>query len=63
MCLICVELTKGNLTTAEARRNLGEMRTNMSKEHIDETLKLIQQKEDEEQSYYDVYLLGDGDTD
>ena len=63
MCLICVELTKGKLTAAEARRNLGEMRTSMTKEHVDETLKLIQQKEDEEQSYYNVYLLGDGDTD
>ena len=39
------------------------MRSGMTKEHVDETLKLIQQKEDEEQSYYDIYLLGDGDTD
>ena len=48
MCLICVELTKNKLTSIEARRNLGEMRTTLKKEHIQELLKLIWEKEDEE---------------
>ena len=48
MCLICVELTKDKLTSAEARRNLGEMRTSLTKEHVLELLHLIWQKEDEE---------------
>ena len=48
MCLICAELTKNKLTSAEARRNLGEMRAGLKKDHILEVLKLIWQKEDEE---------------
>ena len=48
MCLICAELTKNKLTSAEARRNLGEMHTGLKKDHILEVLKLIWQKEDEE---------------
>ena len=48
MCLICVELTKNKLTSIEARRNLGEMHTTLKKEHIQELLKLIWEKEDEE---------------
>ena len=48
MCLICVELTKNKLTVEEARRNLGEMYTQMDKDHIYEILQLIWKKEDEE---------------
>ena len=48
MCLICAELTKNKLTSIEARRNLGEMHTGLKKDHILEVLKLIWQKEDEE---------------
>ena len=53
MCLICVELTKNKLTSIEARKNLGEMYTDLSKEHIHEVLRLIWKKEDEE--YIDWY--------
>jgi len=48
MCLICVELTKDKLSPIEARRNLGEMRNNIEKEHILDVIKLIWKKEDEE---------------
>ena len=47
MCLICAELKKDKLTHREARRNLGELRHNITKEHILEVLKLIWEKEDE----------------
>ena len=53
MCLICVELTKNKLTAVEARRNLGEMYTDLSKEHIHEVLRLIWDKEDEEYAHWD----------
>tara|TARA_B100000287_G_scaffold101993_1_gene94269 strand:+ start:1638 stop:1799 length:162 start_codon:yes stop_codon:yes gene_type:complete len=43
-----VELTKNKLTVEEARRNLGEMYTQMDKDHIYEILQLIWKKEDEE---------------
>tara|TARA_R110002110_G_scaffold333944_1_gene545022 strand:+ start:411 stop:587 length:177 start_codon:yes stop_codon:yes gene_type:complete len=52
MCLICVELTKNKLTAFEARRNLGEMRLDLKKDHILEILKLIWQKEDEDEDQY-----------
>ncbi len=48
MCLICAELSKNILTVEEARRNLGEMYTDMDKDHIYEILQLIWQKEDEQ---------------
>ena len=48
MCLICVELSKNKLTVEEARRNLGEMYTDMTKDHVREVLRLIWQKEDQE---------------
>tara|TARA_R110002074_G_scaffold201709_1_gene369604 strand:- start:313 stop:522 length:210 start_codon:yes stop_codon:yes gene_type:complete len=50
MCLICVELTKDKLTSNEARRNLGEMRASLTKEHVHEVLNLIWKKEDEEEN-------------
>ena len=48
MCLICVELTKNKLTSAEARRNLGEWGPTLDKEHRYEVLREIWKKEDEE---------------
>ena len=48
MCLICAELSKNTLTVEEARRNLGEMYTDMTKDHLHEVLRLIWQKEDEQ---------------
>ena len=55
MCLICAELSKNNLTSLEARSNLGEMYVDMDKEHIHKVLQLIWQKEDEENNTYDEY--------
>jgi hypothetical protein len=52
MCLICVELTKNTLTSQEARRNLGEMRTSIDDEHRIEVLRKIWDKEDEENEGY-----------
>ncbi len=48
MCIICVDLQKNKLTWKEARKNLGEMYTTISKDHILELLKFVWEKEDEE---------------
>jgi len=48
MCLICAELSKNKLTVQEARRNLDEVYTDMTKDHVREILQLIWQKEDEQ---------------
>lgn len=50
MCLICVTLNNGSLTLNEARRNLGEMRSTISEEHITEVEALIEEKQQEELS-------------
>ena len=36
MCLICIEFDKGRMTTAEARRALGEMVEKVGKTHAAE---------------------------
>lgn len=41
MCIICVEVQKGKLKLNEAWRNLGEMRTGLSKEHVEEVEDLL----------------------
>jgi len=48
MCLICAQLKNDKLTSAEARANLGELQTELDKEHIHEILRLIWRKEDKE---------------
>ena len=48
MCIICIDLLKDNLSSSEARRNLGELHTVLSKEHIHSVLQLIWKKEDDE---------------
>tara|TARA_Y100000310_G_C20517134_1_gene731739 strand:+ start:473 stop:640 length:168 start_codon:yes stop_codon:yes gene_type:complete len=48
MCIICAQIKNHKLTSAEARQNLDELHTEIDKEHIHEILKLIWQKEDEE---------------
>lgn len=64
MCLICTELSKNKLTSIEARSNLGEMCTDMDKEHILEVLKLIWKKEDEEgETEEELWWLDIGDSD
>ena len=62
MCLICAGLVTDKLTVSEARKNFGEMREQIDKEHRLEVLKMIWKKEDEE----DTYFIEDnkyGDTD
>ena len=48
MCLICVELSNNKLTSGEARRNLSEMSDIMERSHVEDVLRAIWQKEDEE---------------
>jgi len=48
MCLICAQLLENKLTVEEARRNLGETYTTMEKDHVHEILRLLWQKEDEQ---------------
>jgi len=48
MCLICVDIAKGRLTSMEARSNLKEVYQTMTREHIYEVVKLVWKKEDEE---------------
>ena len=36
MCLICIDFARGALTTKEARRALGEMRTKLEPKHVRE---------------------------
>ena len=52
MCLICVELKKDNLTSIEARRNLGEMSATIDEDHRLEVFRRIWDKEDEENEGY-----------
>jgi hypothetical protein len=52
MCLICAEIKEDKLTHKEARRNLGELRNSLTKDHILEVLKLIWKKQDEEDEMY-----------
>ena len=58
MCVICVELTKDKLTASEARRNLGEMRESIDKDHRMEVLREIWKKEDEEMLASEIYYYG-----
>ncbi len=48
MCIICVELQKDKMTSFEARRNVIEIETELSKEHRLEILKNIWEKETRE---------------
>ena len=52
MCLICAQIKEDKLTHKEARRNLGELRNNLTKDHILEVLNLIWEKEDKEDYKY-----------
>ena len=63
MCLICVEMLHERLTSHEARRNLGEIKSTIPKEHIIEVYQAIRDKENEEK---EALWLDDeqyGDTD
>ena len=47
MCLICVELAKGKLTSLEARRNFGEMSNSLG-DHAAEVEEMLSKLEIEE---------------
>lgn len=66
MCIICVELSNNKLSSSEARRNLGEMRTVLDEEHVMEVYRKIWDKEDEEKMDVDIHWFEHdtyGDTD
>jgi len=44
MCIICVELEKDRLSSLEAMRNFGELKSNIDKDHKEEVLKKISEK-------------------
>ena len=58
MCLICVELSKGKLTSIEARRNLGEFIHVIEKDHRMDVLREIWKKEDEEGDVDELFDWG-----
>ena len=41
MCIICIELQKGNLLPWEAARNLKEMSESLDSDHVEEVIDLI----------------------
>lgn len=47
MCIICIDLAKGKLTTKEARRALGEMVQKLDPAHVREIEKELAKKEAE----------------
>jgi hypothetical protein len=44
MCLICIEVAKGSMSTREARRALGEMREKVGGEHAREVESMLDDK-------------------
>tara|TARA_R110002074_G_scaffold142157_2_gene288608 strand:- start:757 stop:939 length:183 start_codon:yes stop_codon:yes gene_type:complete len=48
MCLICVEITRDRLTSAEAFRNLRELCIDMDEEHFAEVIEKIIDLEQQE---------------
>tara|TARA_Y100001973_G_C5182834_1_gene325946 strand:- start:1192 stop:1383 length:192 start_codon:yes stop_codon:yes gene_type:complete len=63
MCIICVEVQKGKLKLDEAWRNLGEMRSSLEENHVEEIEDMLwnmwidQQKEDDD--WYTSHGHGD----
>ena len=45
MCIICVDFERGALKLKEARRALGEMRTSLEREHVEEIEKKLDDAE------------------
>ena len=62
MCIICIDIEKERLTLKEARRNFGELKSSLDDNHRLEVLKLIWQKEEDE-NYYNSYNDYEGNTD
>ena len=50
MCMICIEFEKQRLTIQEARRNLGEMQTQLDPEHVAEVERMLNEAEEAEAS-------------
>ena len=48
MCLICVEIANNKLTSIEARQNLKEIADELERSHVEDVLRAIWTKEDEE---------------
>jgi hypothetical protein len=48
MCLICIDFDRGSLKLREARRALGEMREQLSAEHVREVERKLDEAEREE---------------
>jgi len=44
MCMVCIDMAKGVLTSREALRNYGELSAQLSKKHAEEVLRKIQRK-------------------
>ena len=63
MCIICVDVQKGKLKLNEAWRNLGEMRSTLPEEHIEEVEDLLWAKwieeQVEEEDWYTTHGQGD----
>ena len=45
MCIICIDMAKGTLTSKEARRALGEMAVKLDSQHIEELKKKIAEED------------------
>jgi hypothetical protein len=45
MCLICIEIAKGSMTTREARRALPEMREKIGDAHANEVKTLLDRED------------------
>lgn len=43
MCMICIEFQKQRMTTAEARRALGEMVEQLDADHVDEVEQMLEE--------------------
>jgi hypothetical protein len=44
MCMVCIDMAKGVLTSKEALRNYGELAAQLNKKHAEEVLRKIQRK-------------------
>jgi hypothetical protein len=48
MCIICIDFDRGALKVSEARRALGEMRTKLDAEHVQEVEQKLAEAEQED---------------
>ncbi len=50
MCMVCIDMAKGTLTSREALRNFSEISVKVSQSHAQQVLRKIQRKMTEELS-------------